>query len=234
MKTVAIGASGHVGVNLVRALISKGREVRALSHSSNLGLEDLPVEFFKGDVCDIDSLAAGFRGADVVLIINPTGIIGPYDYRPSHQGQALLLMASGRLPVLLEGGFDWVDARDVSEYAIRVQETAPAGSSYLFSGHWLSVRELVQMATAVTGKRSPSLMCPMTVARDCVPIVTTVSNMLGKRPIFTQASLNALVSNKNISHTRASRDLGYEPRPVLQTIDDTIKWFTDNGYFKGQ
>lgn len=328
MKTVVTGASGHVGVNLVRALVSRGREVRVLSHACNVGLEDLPVELCQGDVCAVNSLIEAFSGADVVfhlaahvsilmsdwsrcsainmggtanvveackkagvrrlvyfssihalqsepagpaidescplvesiksppydrskaggekivrqaikdgldaIILNPTGILGPYDYRPSHQGQALLLMASGRLPVLLEGGFDWVDARDVAEYAIKAQEMAPAGSTYLLSGHWLSVRELAQMAAAVTGKRAPTVTCPMAVARACAPGVTTVSRLLGKRPIFTQASLEVLTSNKNMSHARAAGELGYNPRPVRQTIEDTIQWFIDNGYLGKQ
>jgi dihydroflavonol-4-reductase len=324
MKTVVTGASGHIGVNLVRALLSKGKEVRAFSHTSNLGLEDLPIEFSKGDIRDVDSLVRAFQGVDTVfhlaghisllmgdwehcsdvnvdgtrnvieacsrtgvrrlvhfssihslssephnkpidesnefaespksppydrskaageklvrqavrdglnaIIINPTGIIGPYDYRPSHQGQALILMASGKLPVLLEGGFDWVDVRDVAEYAIKAGEIAPAGSSYLLSGHWLSVGEMVRIAAEITGRKAPTLVCPMSVAEFCAPIVTVTSQLLKKRPIFTRASLTALKSNKNISHIKATRELGYIPRPVRETIADAIRWFKDNGY----
>ncbi len=221
MLTAITGASGHVGINLTRALISRGRQVRVLSHTSNLGLEGLPVEYCRGDVADIDTLVAAFSGVRVVyhlaahislsmndwprcaqvniegtrnvieacrrsrvqrlvhfstihtlrsepldtpidesrpyvsspdappydrskaageklvrravdegldaVIINPTGVIGPFDYRPSHFGQALILIASGKMPVLIEGGFDWVDARDVAECAIKAEETAAAG-----------------------------------------------------------------------------------------------------------
>jgi dihydroflavonol-4-reductase len=164
------------------------------------------------------------------IIINPTAVVGPYDYRPSHQGQALILMASGKLPMLMEGGFDWVDVRDIADYAIKAQEIAPAGSSYLLSGHWLSVVELARMATAVTGRKAPTMMCPMGVAEFCAPIVTVTSQLMRTRPIFTKASLNALKSNGNISHNKASLELGYNPRPVQETITDTIQWFIDNGY----
>ena len=44
----------------------------------------------------------------------PTAVIGPYDFQPSHQGQMLLSMAAAKtLPALVDGGFDWVDVRDV-------------------------------------------------------------------------------------------------------------------------
>ncbi len=45
------------------------------------------------------------RGLDAV-IINPTGVIGPYDFEPSYFGTALLAMACHKLPALVAGGFD--------------------------------------------------------------------------------------------------------------------------------
>ncbi len=324
MKTVVTGPSGHVGVNLIRALLSRKRDVRAVCHVSGQGLEGLDIELVPGDVADIDSLLEAFRGADVVyhlaahisllmndwprclainvngtanvieacrrsgirrmihfssihalsqepfdrpvdesskfvdspsappydrskaagqklvlqaiqdglnaVIINPTGIIGPYDYRPSHFGQALVLMARGRLPMLIDGGFDWVDVRDVVEHAIKAEETAPAGSSYLLSGQWLSVKGVAETVAGLTGKSAPRAVCPMPVARFFAPAVTACYRAVRVRPIITTASLNALVSNRNIRHDKATRELGYHPRPISQTLADTVKWFRDNGY----
>jgi len=328
MITAVTGASGHLGVNLVRALIAQGREVRIVTHNSALGLEDLKVEQRRGDIGDPDSLNRAFEGTHVVyhlaayisllmsdhdrctalnvegtrnvieacrrnnvrrlvhfstihslcgepldipvdenrplvesrrcapydlskasgerlvrqaaaegvnaVIINPTGIIGPYDYRPSHFGQALIMMAEGRIPVLLEGGFDWVDARDVAEGAIKAEQSAPPGASYLLSGAWLSVKEVAAAVAKIAGRRPPSLICPAPLARACAPIVTAVSQWTGTRPIFTSVSLKALAGNRNISHARATRELGYEPRPIGQTLADTIGWFKDNGFIKGK
>ena len=53
------------------------------------------------------------EGLDAV-VVNPTGIIGPYDYAPSRMGQVFTAMFSGKLPALIHGGFDWVDSRDVA------------------------------------------------------------------------------------------------------------------------
>jgi dihydroflavonol-4-reductase len=328
MITAVTGASGHLGVNLVRALIAHGRDVRIITHNSTLGLEDLKVERRSGDINDPDSLAGAFEGADVVyhlaayisllmsdrerctavnvegtrnvieacrrnnvrrlvhfstvhalcnepldtpvdenrplvesrrsapydlskaagerlvrqaagegvnaVIINPTGVIGPYDYKPSHFGQALIMMAEGSIPVLLEGGFDWVDARDVAEGAIKAEQAAPPGANYLLCGAWLSLKEVAAIVARIMGRKPPSLVCPFTVARASAPIVTAVSRWTGVRPIFTSVSLKALASNHNISHARATRELGYEPRPVSQTLADTIRWFADNGFIKGK
>ncbi|MDD5397753.1 MAG: NAD-dependent epimerase/dehydratase family protein [Dehalococcoidia bacterium] len=326
MITAITGASGHVGINLVRALISRGRKVRIITHSSTLGLETLEVEQRNGDVNDQDSLIRAFEGVSIVyhlaayisllmsdritcnavniegtrnvieacrrnnvnrlvhfssihslcnepldvpidetrplvespksapydlskasgerlirqaareglnvVIISPTAVIGPYDYRPSHFGQALIMMAEGRIPILLEGGFDWVDARDVAEGAIKAEQTAAAGANYLLSGTWLSVKEIAAIVSLITGRRPPALVCPAPVAGVCAPVVTTISRWTGVRPLFTSVSLKALAGNRNISHAKATRELGYEPRPIKQTLSDTINWFLDNGFIK--
>jgi len=324
MQTVVTGASGHVGINLIRTLISRGREVRALAHINNKALTNLNIELLDGDVCNLDSLVRAFEGADVVfhlaahisllmndwprcaainiegtrnvveaclrskvrrlvhfstihalqsepwdkpidesrpfvdslkcppydrskaageriirqaidrglnaIIINPTGIIGPYDYYPSHFGEALIQFATGRIPVLIEGGFDWVDARDVTDAAIRAEEQSPAGSNYLLSGHWLSVKETAELVAQIMGTKAPRFVCPMAPAKLFAPIVTAVSHVTGTRPLFTTASLNALASNRNISHAKATRELGYHPRPIRETIADALQWFKENGF----
>jgi dihydroflavonol-4-reductase len=44
--------------------------------------------------------------------------------------------------------------------------------------------------------------------------------------------LNALRSNRNVSHEKATRELGYQPRPFKETLTDTMKWFEQNGNLK--
>lgn len=65
MTTVVTGASGHVGANLVRALLARGCKVRVLVHEHHEAIDGLGVEIAKGDVRHPDSLAAAFRGAEV-------------------------------------------------------------------------------------------------------------------------------------------------------------------------
>ena len=65
----------------------------------------------EGERFVIDMLQAGLDA----VVVAPTAVVGPYDYRPSYFGRVLLLLATGRLRVLVRGGFNWVDARDVAE-----------------------------------------------------------------------------------------------------------------------
>jgi dihydroflavonol-4-reductase len=171
------------------------------------------------------------RGLDAV-ILNPTGIIGPYDFHPSHFGKALLSLVEGRIPALVSGGFDWVDVRDVVQAALQAEQAASRGASYILSGHWRSVRQVAAMAAALTGGKAPRITVPLGVAQLAAPIMARLAYMNGSEPIYTRVSLEALRSNRQISHARASHDLGYRPRPFEQTLAETLDWFRKNGYLQ--
>ena len=327
MTVVVTGAAGHVGANLVRALLDRGRSVRCLAHVNTRAIDGLSVEIVHGDVSDPDSLSMAFHGADVVyhlaarislsmsdwpaleavnvagtrnvieacrrtgvrrllyfssihalvqeplsvpvdesrpfvtsrhcppydrskaaaeaivreaiaqgldaVIINPTAIIGPYDFQPSHFGEALLLIATNKLPALVTGGFDWVDVRDVVAGALRAEEKASPGAGYLLSGHWVSMCDIAAGVAEITGAPVNKFVCPLWLARVGTPVMRGISRVSGKRPLYTGASLRALQSNRRISHDKAARELGYRPRPFRETLVDTLRWFRENGRLSG-
>jgi dihydroflavonol-4-reductase len=322
MTVVITGATGHVGANLVRALVARGRPTRSLVHLDSRALDGLGTEFVEGDVCDPQSLHRAFAGAEVVyhlaatislsmndwprveavnvvgtrnvveaclacgvrrlvhfssihaleqepmttpvdesrplvasrrcppydrskaagehevrrgiengldaVIINPTAIIGPNDFRFSYFGEALLSIARGRLPALVTGGFDWVDVRDVVAGAMRAEEIAPKGAKYLLSGHWVSMRDMAAMVAGITGVPPSRVVLPLWLAHLGAPIVKYFSYLNGQRPLYTSVSLRALHSNRHISHERAARELGYQPRPFRETLEDTLRWYEAN------
>ncbi len=168
------------------------------------------------------------KGLDAV-IISPTAIIGPYDYRPSHFGEALLRLANGKLPALVAGGFDWVDVRDVIKGAMRAEERAPTGAKYILSGHWVSLRDVAVLVEQITGVPAPGFACPMWLARIGAPIISAFDHQAGRRPLYTSVSLQALRGNRSISHQKATRELDYHPRPFRETLIDTLKWFEETG-----
>ena len=165
------------------------------------------------------------RGLDAIIII-PSGILGPYDFRPSLLGESLQLMQRGGVPVLTTGGYNWVDARDVAIGAICAANTAKTGSRYILSGHWLSIYEVAIAAAKISGTRAPRLVIPLRMAELALPIMERLATIRGSQPVYTHAMLSALKSNRYISHARASHDLGYSPRPFLETLTDTLTWFS--------
>lgn len=167
------------------------------------------------------------QGLDSVSIL-PTAVVGPWDFRPSYFGQALLKLATGKIPALMEGGYDWVDVRDVVAGAIQAEKTAAPSSRYILGGHWHSLSEVAQMVQALTGCPPPRLVFPLWLAQLGEPLLVHFARFSGSEPLYTRAVLNALRSNRNVDHSRATRDLGYSPRPFLATIKDTLAWMNEN------
>jgi len=164
------------------------------------------------------------RGLDAVILY-PSAIIGPYDYRLGFPNAGMLAICRGKLWALIDGGFDWVDVRDVVEGAIQAAARAPAGGRYILSGHWASLRDLAVLAREVNGVKVPRLILPMWLARLSAPVVAVGSLLVGKRPLYTSAALQPLRDKQHSSHGLATRDLDYHPRPLKETIADTWRWF---------
>lgn len=171
---------------------------------------------------------AAQSGLTTVIII-PTAIIGPYDFRPSYLGQALQLLAKGHIPALVRGGYDWVDVRDVVRGTIQAEQLGESGSRYILSGQWRSLRELARVVSDISGRPAPLLTVPIWLADLFQPVMAGLAHLNGSQPLYTRVMLGAMRSNRHISHALATRDLGYVPRPFEETLKDTLAWFTQYG-----
>ena len=103
------------------------------------------------------------------------------------------------------------------------------GENYLLAGHWHSAKELAAMVQQVIGVTRPAVTCPMWVARAAVPAATMYARMRGAEALVTTESLHALCANRHVLHEKATRELGYEPRPTLETVRDIYAWLDAAG-----
>jgi len=166
-----------------------------------------------------------------VVVLNPTSIIGPCDYKPSLMGQLLIRLYNNSLPGLVPGGYDWVDVRDIVRSAISAIENGKSGERYILSGGWTTVEELAKVLAEANGLKINKPILPIWLARIGVPFIYIWSKAIGQHPLYTNESLSILQSgNKNISFKKAAKDLGHSPRPLRETLKDAIDWFKENKY----
>jgi dihydroflavonol-4-reductase len=176
--------------------------------------------------------AAVSQGLDAV-IVHPTGVIGPYDFEPSRMGQFFLRLARGSLPALVEGGFDFVDVRDVAEGLLAAAERGGTGESYLLGGLFCRVPELASMSAAVTGRLHTRPTLPIWVARLGVPVLRLAAAATHTEPLYTAESLAILRLGRSVDHSKAGRELGYTARPTLESVADIYRWFAEQGMIPG-
>jgi dihydroflavonol-4-reductase len=177
-------------------------------------------------------LDATMSGLDAV-VINPTAIIGPNDFKPSLVGTVLIRLYKNSLPALVPGGYDWVDVRDVVRGAMAAMDKGRKGERYILSGKWVSVTDLAKLVEKVTGNRVNKFMIPTLVAKIGVPFIKAYAKIVHQEPLYTYESLRALNEvNTMISHKKANIELGYSARDFEVTIRDTMDWFRTHGYIK--
>jgi len=170
------------------------------------------------------------NGLDAV-ILSPTAIIGPLDPQPSLVGNAVLQLYHNKIPALVPGGYNWVDVRDVVAGAISAMHKGRAGEKYLLAGHWHSLKEFSELIHHHSGKKTVKSVLPLWLARLGLPFINTYSLLTKSEPLYTSESLKIIgEGNRMISHTKAKNELGFNPRPLTQTIRDLLEYFKINGF----
>ena len=171
---------------------------------------------------------AAARGLDAVIIF-PSGVIGPHDFNRSEMGQVILDFARRRLPAYVDGAYDFVDVRDVADGIVRAGLKGRTGEGYILSGGILPVPRLMELLQELTGVRAPSLRLPRRVAMAAAVFTPLFSAVTGAKPRFASYAIRVLGSNCLISCAKARRELDYAPRPIEETLADTVQWFRMHG-----
>ena len=170
---------------------------------------------------------ASAEGLNAVIVC-PTGVIGPYDFRGSEMGEVIRGAAEAHPMFYVEGAYDFVDVRDVADGMIAAEKHGRRGESYILSGQKLSVRYMLATVREVTGKAFSSVKIPFSLAEFAARYTPWYYRRTQNKPRFTPYSLEVLQSNSNISHKKAASELGYKPRPIYESIADSVRWFLEN------
>lgn len=160
------------------------------------------------------------------IILNPTAVLGPEDKFGSLAGEAISDLINGKVPVVLNYGFNWVDVRDVVGAAINAMTRGESGQSYLLSGKYVILKEKAKIVKAQGGKRRFRPTMPIWVMNASLPLIIFWSKISKTPPLFSKDMILTLKEgNMFISSDKAKRDLGYTPRPYEESIKDLVKYY---------
>ena len=144
-------------------------------------------------------------------------------------GFALLAMHAGRLPLLLDAVSDYVDVRDVALATIAAARHGRKGERYLLTGEVYDIRQLAAQLSDVTGRPMPRICLPLWAGWALVPFASIAGALSGKEPALSAGVLRAAVSPSIMAHDKARAELGFEPRPLSDSLRDTFEWFHQEG-----
>ena len=166
---------------------------------------------------------AAERGLNASIVF-PSGIIGPGDI----QGGSFTSMAksflAGRLPFAVCGGYDFVDVRDVARGILACSESGEPGKGYILSGHYVTIRRMLQVIRTAAKRRYRPICLPLGLAK-LAALYYERRSLKDRKPLFfTPYSVSVLASNGCFSHAAASECFAYQPRPVEETLGDMTAW----------
>ena len=163
----------------------------------------------------LDAATSSFE----TIVILPSCILGPRDTGTNHLNQFVKALLLHKIPVSIEGGFDFVDVRDVAKGCILAALKGKNKESYILSSSYYTVDDLEDAARKECGGIK-KITLPMKFVKACVPLCTLWSKITGKRSLVTKYSLETLEEGVRYSHKKADSELGYTARSLNETLHD--------------
>ena len=152
------------------------------------------------------------------VVINVSNPYGPPDWQP-RQGVFVQMAALGKLPFYIRGvGSEVVGIDDAADAMLRASVHGRVGERYIVSERFMSHRELVTTAAAAVGARPPRIGVPMAVVRVVAGAADVAAALLRRDLPLSRQGAWLLEHTSPASHAKATRELGWEPRPTEHFI----------------
>ena len=166
-----------------------------------------------------------------VMILNPTTPIGPGDAKPTPTGRIIVDFLNKKFPAYVDTGLNLVDVDEVARMHVAALDRGTPGERYILGGENLTLKQILDRMSAITGLPSPKMKVPHSVAMAFAFFDETIKGKLrGKEP---RATVEAVRMGKKMmfaASAKAERELGFEVLPVYPALRAAIDWFIAHGY----
>jgi dihydroflavonol-4-reductase len=165
--------------------------------------------------------ASGFP----LVIGTPTMPIGPHDRNLTPPTAMLRHFLNSRVQMYLDFIVNLVDVRDVAAGLILAMERGRTGHRYILGGESISLRKILQLMAAISGRRHISIPVPGRMAEWAASTLEFISDHLTRRPPSgTAEGVRIALRATELSIEKARHEIGYSPRPVEPALRDTIAY----------
>ncbi|GAC1360435.1 MAG: NAD-dependent epimerase/dehydratase family protein [Acidobacteriaceae bacterium] len=176
------------------------------------------------------AIEAAQQGQHVILL-NPTTPIGAADRKPTPTGRIIVDFLNRNFPAYVDTGLNLVDVAEVARMHVVALSRGTPGERYILGGENLTLKQILDRMSTITGIPSPKHKVPHTVAMAFAFFDQTITGRLrGREPRATVEAVRMGRKMMFASSAKAERELGFEVRPVYQALRTAIDWFLQNGY----
>jgi dihydroflavonol-4-reductase len=170
------------------------------------------------------------RGGLPVVIVNPTTPVGEHDVKPTPTGKTIVDFLRGAMPAYIDTGLNIVDARETAEGHWLACERGRAGERYILGSENLTLRQIFESLSAITGQAAPKARIPWIIAWLAGVCSTGWADITGREPRVPIAAVQMAKKKMWVTHAKAERDLGFRPSPAHLALRKAADWFQGHGY----
>jgi len=207
--------------------LPKGQVIREVDHHD----PDRVIGYYaKTKALATDLVLQAVRENDLdASVVYPSGIIGPNDYGFGLITSCIKMVAEGRLRIAIGGTFNSVDARDLATGIIACAERGRKGETYIMASRCYTFGQLIEAICGEAGAKKYLFTVPLWLVHPFAGIGTLYGKMTNRPAWFSRYTIYNLERNNNYSAEKAERELGFQCRPLGETIADTIRWLKLEG-----
>jgi dihydroflavonol-4-reductase len=166
-----------------------------------------------------------------VIILNPTTPIGPQDIKPTPTGRIVVDFLNKKFPAYVDTGLNLVDVSEVARTHVTALEKGRSGERYILGGENLTLKQILDKMSAITGLPSPTMKVPHAVAMIFAFFDETITGrILGREPRATVEAVRMGRKKMFASSAKAQRELDFRIVPVYEALRAAIAWFRAHGY----
>ena len=171
---------------------------------------------------EVERYASG--GLDAV-IVNPTAPIGEGDFKPTPTGQIIKDFLDGRMPAYVDTGLNLVDVRDVARGHWLAATKGRRGERYILGSENLSLHQILECASAASGRKAPRVRLPYFAAWAAGVCSTGWSQLTGVAPRVPLDGVRMSRRPMFADCSKAKRELGFDPAPIQGAMVRAVEWF---------
>jgi dihydroflavonol-4-reductase len=180
-----------------------------------------------------EAMAAAKMGQEV-MILNPTTPIGSHDAKPTPTGRIFVDFLNRKFPAYVDTGLNLVDVFEVAKTHAAALEAGTPGRRYILGGENLTLKQILDKMSAITGIPSPTVKIPFAVAATYAFFEENITGRMRKKePRATLEEVRMGRKKMYASSARAQQELGFRVAPVYPAMRAAIEWFRAHGYAPG-
>jgi dihydroflavonol-4-reductase len=176
-----------------------------------------------------EALNAAKEGLPVIVAM-PTTPVGPWDWKPTPTGKLIVDFLNGKMPGYVDTGLNFVGVEECAAGHLLVAEKGKVGQRYLLGGENLTLKQMLDVLSKITGLPSPSLKISHGVALGVAYASTIFSRLLGREPGIPVEGVKIAQHKMFVDCARSQRELGFTAGPVAAALERAVRWYEANGY----